>query len=118
MMKDTLLLDLDQWDLVVDSSGNIACANPPYSTTQDVASACRLFEGELFYNTDKGIPYFRDILGHMPPISLVKAYMEGAAELVPGVKKAKCAIRDLSARELSGWILFVDENGDEQKLNF
>jgi hypothetical protein len=117
-MKDTLLLDLDTWDLLVDSDGNLAKATPPYSTTQDVASACRLFDGELFYNTETGIPYFQDILGHQPPLSLVRAHIENAALTVPGVIKAKCVIRDINARTLTGWILFVDENGDEQKLDF
>ena len=63
----TLLLDRTQWDLVQDANGNIALATEPYARAQDVASACRLFRGELWYDTAAGIPYFEDILGKSPP---------------------------------------------------
>ena len=39
----TLLLDQTEWDLVLDASGNIALASPPYALAQDVASAVRTF---------------------------------------------------------------------------
>jgi len=70
-LLNTLLLDQTAWDLVIDSNGNIAMASPPYSLAQDVASAIKLFQGELWYDTSKGIPYFNEILGHMPPLSLL-----------------------------------------------
>ena len=41
---NTLLLDLTNWDLLVDASGNIAVASDPYSVAQDVASAVRVFD--------------------------------------------------------------------------
>ena len=117
-MKDTLLLDTETWDLITDSNGNIAVCSAPYSLMQDVASACRLFKGELYYDESAGIPYFEDVLGHSPPLSLVRSYEERAALTVNGVTSAKCVIRDVTDRGLTGWILFVDENGDESKLNF
>ena len=53
---NTLYLDPQSWDLVLDTAGNIALAKDPYAKAQDVASACRLFAGELYDDTEKGIP--------------------------------------------------------------
>ena len=60
---NTLLLDRTVWDLVLDAGGNIARASNPYAVAQDVASAIKLFRGELFYDTAKGIPYWTEVLG-------------------------------------------------------
>lgn len=111
MRLNTLLLDQTQWDLVLDSKGNIAVASPPYSLAQDVASAVKLFLGELWYDTEKGIPYFEDILGHLPPQSLMKSYIESAAMTVPGVVSAQCIIASFNDRNVIGQVQFIDEQG-------
>ncbi len=115
---DTLLLDQSAWDLVIDSNGNIAIASPPYSLAQDVASAIKLFLGELWYDTSKGIPYFDEVLGHMPPLSLLTGYIENAALTVPGVVSAKCIITTLDNRAVTGEIRFIDELGAINAVNF
>lgn len=107
----TLLLDRTVWDLVLDSNGNIALASPPYALEQDVASAVRLFLGELWYDTTKGIPYFEEILGQLPPVSLFTSYIEKAALTVPGVVSARCVISSFQNREISGEIQFIDDSG-------
>ena len=81
----TLLLDTQIWDLVLDAFGNIAVADNPYSMAQDVASALRLFNGECYYDTSKGVRYFEDILGKTPPLALLKSELTDAAMTVPGV---------------------------------
>lgn len=115
---NTLLLDQTKWDLVLDSSGNIATAAPPYALAQDVASAVRLFLGELWYSTAKGIPYFEDILGHLPPASLIVSHIERAAKTVPGVVSARCIISSFSDRKINGQIQFIDETGAQNGVNF
>ena len=115
---NTLLLDQGQWDLVIDSAGNIAMATPPYALAQDVASAVRLFLGELWYNTPKGIPYFEDVLGHLPPVSLLTGYMEKAALTVPGVVSVQVIISEFDAREITGQIHFIDETGAASGVTF
>lgn len=115
---NTLLLDRTRWDLCIDSAGNIAMASPPYSLAQDVASAVRLFIGELWYNTDAGIPYFEDILGYLPPPSLMRAYIEKAALTVPGVVSAQCIISSFADREVTGQIQFIDETGAANNVAF
>jgi len=115
---NTLLLDQSKWDLVIDSAGNIAMAEAPYALAQDVASAVRLFLGELWYNTTAGIPYFDDVLGHLPPLSLLTGYIENAAKTVPGVVTAQCIISAFNSREISGQIQFIDTTGAANGVTF
>jgi hypothetical protein len=115
---NTLLLDQTEWDLVLDSSGNIAKAEPPYALAQDVASAVRLFLGELWYDTTKGIPYFEDVLGHLPPLPLLTGHMQKAALSVPGVVSARVLIDSFNSREITGQIQFIDETGAANNVRF
>lgn len=108
---NTLLLDRTAWDLVLDANGDIASAEPAYALAQDVASAVRLFKGELYYASGKGIPYFDDTLGHLPPESLLKQHMIDAAKSVPGVVTARVVLSAFSGREVSGQVQFIDETG-------
>ncbi len=118
MMFSTLLLDQSAWDLVIDSAGNIAMARPPYALAQDVASAVRLFRDELWYDPVSGIPYFENVLGHFPPVTLMTGYIERAALTVPGVVKAQCIIQTFTTRELTGQIKFIDEAGAANAVQF
>ena len=88
----TLLLDVSAWDLVLDSNGNIALASPPYAVAQDVASAIRTFQGELWYDTTQGIPYWTKILGKLPPASLLIELINQAALSVADVVTAQTSI--------------------------
>ena len=85
---DTILLDADSWDMVLDANGNIAMASQPYSIAQDVSSAGRLFLGELWYDQTKGTPYFSTVLGERPPVSLIKAQQIQSSLTVPAVASA------------------------------
>jgi|SRR5665647_159137 len=104
----TLLLDVDSWDLAVDATGNIALANDPYSQAQDAASAIKVFQGECYYNTTKGIPYWTNVLGYMPPQSLIKSYVETAALTVPGTKTAVSEITSFINRKVTGKVLITN----------
>ena len=116
---NTLLLDTVKWDLCVDSNGNIALATPPYSLAQDAACACRLFEGELWYDTIQGIPYWQSILGQMPPLSLLKAAFIAAAQGVPGVASAEVFITNITSdRVLSGQVQITNEGNQTVAASF
>jgi len=109
---DTLYLDPVAWDLVLDASGNIALATEPYSLAQDAASACRTFIGEVYYNTALGIPYWQEILGHLPALTLVKSQLESAAETVPGVTAAQVFITAVVDRQIRGQVQVTDADGN------
>ena len=103
-MPSTLLLDRSTWDLVLTSGGDIAVASEPYSLSQDAASAIKTFLGEVFWDTTIGVPYLTQIFGKNPPLALLKAQFEAAAETVPGVASAKCFITQLTGRVVSGQV--------------
>jgi len=108
---NTLLLDQTTWDLCLDASGNIAMAADPYAQAQDVASALRLFAGEAYYNTARGVPYFDRILGRFPPVPLIKAQFVAAALTVPGIVAAVCTLASIRNRQLSGQVRITNLAG-------
>ncbi len=115
---NTLLLDIDNWDLCLDANSNIAVASNPYAIAQDVASAVKLFEGELYYDTSKGVPYFQSVLGQNPPMSYIKAKHEAAALTVPEVAEAQETGLQVKNRQLTGTIKVIDITGQAQNVSF
>jgi hypothetical protein len=114
----TLLLDATAWDLVLDSSGNIALAEPPYATAQDVASAIKLFLAELWFNTTQGVPYWSEVLGRAPSLSQLAQSMNQAALSVPGVVAANTIITGFVDRQVTGQVQFTTADGTETTVTF
>lgn len=114
----TLLLDIDDWDLVVDAYGNIAAADNPYALAQDAASAVKLFQGEQYYDTAKGVPYWKEILGLAPPLSYMRAKFVEAAMTVPEVVAARCFISSFVDREIKGQVQVTDRLGNITAVGF
>lgn len=117
-MAKSFLLDQDAWDLLLSATGDIAVAEDPYALAQDAACAIRLFAGELWYDTSKGLPYFTDILGKAPPISYMNAKFEAAALTVPGVVAARSFISSITGREVKGQVQVTDNEGRTSFVNF
>ena len=118
-MSATLLLDTVNYDLVVDASGNIAVANPPYQLAQDAASEIKLFLGELYYDTTQGVPYFQNILGQSPPLQYIKAKLAAAALTAdPSIVSAQVFISSISNRGLKGQVQVSDQSGNTLAVNF
>lgn len=113
----TLFLLPGTWDLELDASGNIAVASDVYQQAQDIASACRTFLRDVYYDQALGIPYFENVLGqHGFPLSLFKMNLEDAAKSIPGVVSANAQLR-LSGRVASGSILFTNEDNQTGQIN-
>jgi hypothetical protein len=117
-MATSLYLDPTTWDLTVDASGNIAVASDPYALAQNAATACRTFLGEVWYNQATGVPYWQDILGHFPALSIVKADLVAAAETVAGVASAQAFITGVVNRQLAGQIQVTDNSGNVSAASF
>lgn len=117
-MADTLLLAQDTWDCVLDISGNIALATAPYAIAQDVASAIRTFTGDLWYDQERGIPYFEQVLGHAPSMQYLRSQIEAQALTVPGVLRAQCLFARLEGRLLRGQCKIIDTTGAENNVSF
>lgn len=117
---NTILLSPTTWDLLLNSDGNIAMASNPYSIAQDVASAIKLFLGELYYNTGKGVPYFDRIFSQSPnsAVAIMAAQSEQAALTVPEVVSAKCTQLYYDNRTLSGVLEVIDTTGTSHNVKF
>jgi len=131
-MPDTMLLDVDTWDITLDVSGNWALASSlypddpaqalAYGQAQDAASQLRLFEGELTYDTTQGMPWWQQLLGYLPNVQLMAAKSEEQALLVPGVVAANCIIPSVAGRTIStptpGTVTITNDQGSVASAAF
>lgn len=116
-MAATLFLRPDTWDLTLDSGGNIAVATDVYQQAQDIASACRTFVGDLYYDTGAGIPYLEEIVGASGfPLSLYKMHLEDAALSIEGVESAQALLRTEDNRNVTGAIVFTNSENQTGQL--
>lgn len=116
---DTILLDPSTNDLLVDASGNIALASAPYALAQDIASAIKLFKGELYYDNTKGVPYFQNILGEGQSPLFLAAQIEAAALTAPGVVEARCtSLAYAPDRSVTGTLKTTDATGQSHNVTF
>lgn len=110
-MKTIFLLPTT-WDITLDSAGNLAVATEEYQQAQDIASSCRVFYGDDFYNKNDGIPYLESILGKSSyPIALYQRNLHDRSMLVNGIVSVEVQLQRLDNRVLSGSIIFTNENG-------
>lgn len=108
----TLFLMPATWDLTLDSSGNIAVATEEYQQAQDIATSCRVFYGDDFYNKTDGIPYVESILGQSKfPLALYQQNLHDRSMLVPEIVSVEVRLNTLQDRVLTGSIIFTNENG-------
>lgn len=91
------------WDLYADSRGNIATLTGVDAVLQDVCTACRLFFGELWYDTTQGVPY-GNILAERPAAEFVRTQIRAAAMTVPTVTNAVVTFTSFTGRALGGTI--------------
>lgn len=114
---DTMLLNPGNWDLLLDAEGNIARATEPYANAQDVASAIRTFQGEVYYDQSKGMPYSQ-ILGQIPAAQFVVAQIEQIALTVPDIVEAKATTTRGADRILSGTVQVINTAGQVSNVQF
>ena len=101
-------MDTQTWDLCLDSNLNIAICQAPYCDAQDAACHLRLFQGELYYDTKQGMPYWQSILGGWPSPPVLRAYMVAQAVLATGVETAKAYITSWQDRQIAGAVVVTD----------
>jgi len=116
-MSASLYLVPSTWDLTADLNGNIAIANDPYATAQDVACAVKLFLGGLYYDITQGIPW-DTILGKLPPIGYVRSKIVDAAMTVPNVATAQAFFSSFSNRAIAGQVVCTTKTGQRIVVSF
>ncbi len=102
----------DDWDLFVDSAGNIATCIEDEAIAQNVSNILRLFTNDAWFDPERGIDHFNLDLGVLPLTNQVRTRFIKAAESLPGVEAA--AVTDLEIddeRRLSGQVHVVTSNG-------
>lgn len=104
------LLLTNDWDITLDSAGNLAIADNNYSIAQDVASAVKLFTNDAYFDTQAGIPHFEISLKRNVSASVVRARIKEAAENVLGVKSATVDLIEISNNTLRAEILITLED--------
>lgn len=114
---DTMALN-GNWDLYIDPFGNIAVNTNGEALAQDAASAIKTFQGEVYYDTTLGIPYWTTILGKLPSLSVIRALMVQAAKAVPGVVKAACFFTGFVNRRWTGQVQITDNTNTTFGTNF
>lgn len=113
----TWLLNWEDGDSCLDANGNIAVASAPYSIAQDVATQMATFLGECWYDTTQGVPYWQQILGKNPPVSLITSALEAQALLVPDVATAQATIFGINPkRGVIGQMLVTDTDGNQSTI--
>lgn len=90
------------WDLTTDTAGNIAVADGKAAIAQDVASAVRVFRGELWYDTTQGVPYWQEILGYLPSAQFMKTQFIAEGKRVPNVVSIACFLTGPGINRLVG----------------
>lgn len=115
---DSLLLNPQTIDLMLDANNDIALASGSYALAQDAGSAVKLFLGEYYYNTTLGTPYLNTTLGQFPPLQLVKSQAVTAAETVPGVASAQCFISSVNKRQVVGQVQITTTSGITAAVGF
>lgn len=78
----------DDWDLQLNTAGQIDVCSGAYAVAQNVSNAIRLFTDDAYFNPERGIPHFAIELGRRPALSVLRARIKEAAENVAGVRSA------------------------------
>lgn len=107
---NTLFLLPSTWDLCLDTSGNIAMATDEYQQAQDIATSCRVFLKDDYYNQQDGIPYLEEIMGRSAyPLALYQRNLHDRAMLVPNIVSVDVNLNEVKDRVLSGAIMFTND---------
>lgn len=117
----TVFLDPSTWDAVLDSSGNPIVVDASLAVAQDVASAARVFKGEMWYDSDRGVPYLSNdseqVFGSFSP-AFLSALVNVEALTVPEVDEVRTLITGFSGRRVTGQIQIIDTTGATQNVHF
>jgi len=117
-LNDTIKLS-DAWDLTLDNLGNIAVEKTSAAISQDVASAVLTYQGEVWYDTTAGLPYFAVILGKPLNAPLFASLYNAAALTVPGTVQAQTTFDALTPeRKLVGTVKVTDTEGQSLNATF
>lgn len=104
----------DNWDITLDSSGDLATTKGLYCDAQNVANAIRLFTHDAYIAQDQGIPHFGLELGQRPALSSVRNTYRKTARSVENIADANIESLYVDGnRKLKGKIIATTDNGQQ-----
>lgn len=111
--KRSLFLN-DNWDITLNSNGDLSTTAGRYCDAQNVANATRLFTRDAYLAQTKGIPHFDVDLGVIPALSEVRSWYRQAAVAVENIKSADIDITafDSETRTMRGIISATVSSGE------
>ena len=103
------------WDIQLDSSGNLAMSKGAQAIAQNISCACKNFKGGLWFFADHGIDWFSDALEQKFRKSLIASRIRQTAQSIEGVETVDAVnIDDLNTetRTVTGEVLFTTTEGE------
>lgn len=119
MSTRTLILDVNKWDLCLNSRGEIADCIDDYATAQDVANAIRLFTNEAYFDMDRGVPHYDIDLALRPSLAQVRSRYRKSALGVSNVADASVSIYEIDEeRTMRGEVFLKTDTGTRAEVSF
>lgn len=116
---DSLYIDSENNDLAIDVNGNLQVSTDGFALALAAACAIRTFQGEVYYDSTQGLPYFQSILGKNPPLEFVRARLaEAALNADPDIVASQVYFSSLTNRDLSGQVQVTNATGKIAALSF
>lgn len=113
----TMILDVRDWDILLDSAGNWAVADPPYAPFQDAASSAKVIKGEAYITPSRGVAY-PDFFKNNTPSTIWKSAIEKEMLRTPGVVDASVIFSGLKKGMLIGEATLTLEDGTTSSQSF
>ena len=113
----TMILDTRDWDILLDSAGNWAAADPPYAPFQDAASSAKVVKGEAFITPSRGVAY-PDFFKNNTPSTIWKSAIENEMMRTPGVTDASVTFSGIKKGMLIGEATLTLEDGTTSSQQF
>ena len=107
-----------QWDIGLNSNGDLSTTSGLYCDAQNVANSIRLFTKDAYLSQDKGVPHFDLELGKKPPLSAVRqAYRRRGMEM-DNIANIQCdgIGLDIENRRLTGRLIVTNETGEQATI--
>lgn len=100
------------WDLMLDDMGNLATISGGIETAQAVATSCRVWRGEMIYDTTRGVPYKSEVFGVVPNFSMIETYLENEAKRIENVNSITVNMDSFNNRRLTPDIQVTLKSGE------
>lgn len=110
----TPVLDSENWDLSVGADGSLKMLKGTEATLQNVCNECRCFTDDLYFDRQRGIPWFSDQVGQRLNPSVVQSKLRQAAKNVAGIQSVEEIVLqslDTETRQLNVQIQVTTEDG-------